>query len=509
MFFTIFCWFLLTSFSVLERFLVKYLTTTGHKNIGILYGFSGYVGGLLGFYFSIWIRAELAFPGLAIVRKVKEISIYNHWITVHGLIMLFLFVMPIGIGFYGNFLLPLLIGSSEMSMPRMNGVSYWFLFFAGCLFLMADLLMDKPIASGWTLYPPLSTRDTENNTVSTDLGILTVHLLGLSSGLGSLNYLATTKHQRHVGLKLIRLSLFVWAIVITSILLVGALPILGVAVTGLLLDRNVSSCIYDGLAGGDPVLYQHIFWFFGHPEVYIIILPIFGLVSLILASITHKEVFGREGMIYCMGAIGIVGYFVWSHHMFTVGLDVDSRAYFSAATAVISIPTAVKVFSYMATWAAGRAPKGAAVTWSFWAFLICFTSGGFSGLLLSSASLDLIMHDTYFVVAHFHTVLSLGAVFGLLVGHYYFHGLMLGVSIFESYALFQVAELLIGAIFVFFPMHLAGLSGMARRVPEFADFFIPFVTCGTTGTILLILSVITLLRSTFLTWSNPVYGSYR
>jgi len=491
------------------NFSIRYLTTTGHKLIGVLYGYSGYIGGLLGFFFSMWIRAELALPGLPVVRKVKEVSVYNHWITVHGLIMLFLFVMPIAIGFYGNFLLPLLIGASELSMPRINGVSYWMLFAAGCLFLMADLLMDKPIASGWTLYPPLSTRDAENSGVSTDLGILTIHLLGFSSGLGSLNYLSTSKHQRHLGLSLLSMSLFVWSIIVTSVLLVGALPILGVAVTGLLLDRNIATSIYDGITSGDPVLYQHIFWFFGHPEVYVIILPIFGLVSLVLSSITHKEIFGKQGMVYCMSAIGIVGYFVWSHHMFTVGLDVDSRAYFSAATAVISIPTAVKVFSYLATWTSGRGPRGSSITYAFWSFLICFTAGGFTGLILSSASLDLILHDTYFVVAHFHTVLSLGAVFGLLVGHYYFQSIFLGVSVMESWGLYQVFNLLLGAILVFFPMHIAGLAGMARRIPEYSDIFIPSVTVGTTGSFLLIFSVLILLRSMLMTWTNVIYANYR
>lgn len=423
--------------------------------------------------------------------------------------MLFLFVMPIAIGFYGNFLLPLLIGASELSMPRMNGVSFWILGAAGGLFLMADLNVDKPVASGWTLYPPLSTRDAENSGVSTDLGILTIHLLGGSSGLGSLNYISTGKHQRHLGLSLLSASIFLWAIVITSILLVGALPILGVAVTGLLLDRNIATSIYDGISSGDPVLYQHIFWFFGHPEVYVIILPVFGLISNVLTSICHKEIFGKVGMIYCVTAIGVVGYFVWAHHMFAVGLDVDSRAYFSAATAVISIPTAVKVFSYIATWSSGRGPRSSSASWSFWSFLICFTSGGFSGLILSSASLDLILHDTYFVVGHFHTVLSLGAIFGLLVGHYYYHSIFLGISIFEALGLYHVVILLLGANLVFGPMHLAGLTGMARRVPEYADFFLPFVTVGTTGTWFLIASVILFLRACFLTWSNPLYASFK
>lgn len=486
----------------------KYMTTTGHKLIGILYGYSGYLGGLIGFYFSIWIRTELSLPGLTIIRKVKEISIYNHWITVHGLIMLFLFVMPIAIGFYGNYLLPILIGASELSMPRINGVSYWILLYSGLLILISELLINKPIASGWTLYPPLSTRDSENSNISTDITILTIHLLGISSGLGSMNYLSTSKHQRHLGLTLLSMNLFIWSIIITSILLIGALPILGVAITGLLLDRNISTNIYDGSISGDPILYQHIFWFFGHPEVYVIILPIFGIISLILSNITHKEIFGREGMIYCMSAIGIVGYFVWSHHMFTVGLDVDSRAYFSSATAVISIPTAVKVFSYLATWSSSRSPKGSSISWSFFSFIICFTTGGFTGLILSSASLDLILHDTYFVVAHFHTVLSLGAVFGLLLAHYYFHSLFLSISIMESWSLLQIFTLLFGAILVFYPMHFAGLSGMARRIPEYADIFIPSVIVGTTGTLLLLISVFILLRSCFFSWSNPIFSNY-
>ena len=291
----------------------------------------------------------------------------------------------------------------------------------------------------------------------------------VSSGLGALNFLSTAKHQRHAGLSLLGCSIFVWGVIITSFLLIGSLPFLGVAVTGLLLDRNVATSVYDGISSGDPVLYQHLFWFFGHPEVYVIILPIFGLASLILSSVVHKEIFGRVGMIFCMSAIGVVGFFVWSHHMFTVGLDVDSRAYFSSATAVISIPTAVKVFSYMASWSGGRGCKGSSVSLSFFAFLFCFTCGGFSGLMLSSGSLDLILHDTYFVVGHFHTVLSLGAVFGLLLGHCYFVPVLFGVGLSESNSLGHVNSLLLGALFVFYPMHLLGLSGMARRVPEYGD----------------------------------------
>ena len=495
--------------STFSHLMYRYGSATGHKLVGVLYGYSGYLGGLLGFFYSMWIRSEVSFSGLPILRKMKSASLYNHWITVHGLLMLFFFVMPLAIGFYGNYLLPLLIGASELSMPRMNGVSYWFLFMGTLLFATSALVIDKPVASGWTLYPPLSTRDAENGSVSSDMALFTVHLLGFSSGLGAFNYLSTARNMRHSGLSLLSLPMYVWAIMVTSLLLVGALPVLGVAVTGLLLDRNVCTSIYDGPLGGDPVLYQHLFWYFGHPEVYVIILPVFGLVSTILPSLAHKELFGREGMIYCLSAIGVVGFFVWAHHMLTTGLDVDSRAYFSAATAVISVPTAVKVFSYMATFYSGRAHRGSSVTWCFWAFLIMFTVGGFSGLVLSSASFDTIVHDTYFVVAHFHTVLSLGAVFGLLTAHNYYQGLLLGISVIEGQAMYVLSTLLIGATLVFYPMHASGLSGMARRVPEFNDIFTTSSWVGASGSLLLLTSVVMLLRSMYATWSSVATGAIR
>lgn len=491
------------------KFTAKYMTTTSHKGIGILYLYSGWLGGFFGFFLSIWIRLEMNFQGLAIVRKVKELNFYNHVISVHGLVMLFAFIMPVAIGGYGNLLLPVMIGSAELTMPRLNGVSYWLYFMGAVTLVIAGFFFEKPLCAGWTLYPPLSTRDSESSSVSTDFGIFTLHLLGLSSGLGSFNFLSTAKHQRHVGLTLIGVNIYVWAIIITSLLLVGALPILGVGLTGLLLDRNFATSIYDGVLGGDPVLYQHLFWFFGHPEVYVIIIPIFGLVSNILTGICHKELFGREGMIYCIGAIGIVGFFVWAHHMMTVGLDIDSRAYFSAATAIISIPTAVKIFSYASTWTGSRAPRASSISWSFWSFLICFTLGGFSGLVLSSAVLDQIFHDTLFVVAHFHTVLSLGAVFGLLTSQYYFFSIYFGISNLEGNQIYQVALTLLGACLVFFPMHWLGLAGMSRRVPEFIDMYQPSYTIGFTGTILLIWAVIIIVRNLYISVTKPVFASYR
>jgi cytochrome c oxidase subunit 1 len=273
---------------------VKFLTTS-HKVIGILYGYLGYVGGVLGYLFSMFIRMELNTQGLSLVRKVKEVTIYNNWITLHGLVMLFVFIMPIGIGYYGNYFLPILIGTSELSMPRMNGISFWMLIVGVLIFVISNILLSKPISSGWTLYPPLSTRDADNLGISIDLTLLVIHILGLSSTIGSINYITTNKYNRHLGLIFMNINIYNLSIIITSILLIGALPILGVAITGLLLDRNLNTNMYDVI--GDPVLYQHLFWFFGHPEVYVIILPIFGIISLILTSIIHKD-FILTGMIY-------------------------------------------------------------------------------------------------------------------------------------------------------------------------------------------------------------------
>nr|AAB03570.1 cytochrome oxidase subunit I [Euglena gracilis]ALQ28774.1 cytochrome c oxidase subunit 1 [Euglena gracilis var. bacillaris]CAA69263.1 cytochrome-c oxidase [Euglena gracilis] len=484
----------------------KYTLTTSHKIIGILYGYMGYIAGILGYIISMLIRMELNTQGLAIVRKVKEVTIYNNWITIHGLIMLFVFIMPVGIGFYGNYLIPMLIGTSELSMPRMNGISFWMLIVGVVIFVISNVLMSKPISSGWTLYPPLSTRDADNIGVNIDLSLLVVHVLGISSTIGSVNYITTNKYNRHVGLTFMNINIYNFSIIVTSILLIGSLPILGVAITGLLLDRNINSTIYDVI--GDPVLYQHLFWFFGHPEVYVIILPVFGLTSLILTSIIHKDIFGREGMMYCIISIGVVGYFVWAHHMFTVGLDIDSRSYFSIATSIISIPTSVKMFSYINTWASGRGFRGNNSSWSFFSFLICFCFGGFTGLLLSSGSLDIMLHDTYFVVGHFHTVLSLAATFGLLIAHYFFLPIIFSYSIFESFSFYHTFLLLVGALLVFYPMHLAGLSGMARRVPEYADIFIPFMTVGFHGTFLLIFSTLTFIRSYFQFLSHINHSNY-
>ena len=467
----------------------------GHKLVGLLYGYTGYVGAAYGFFLSVLIRLELLAYGSGVVRGVKETWMYNGWISAHGVVMLFLFVMPMAIGGYGNYLLPLLIGSSEMVMPRINGVSYWLLAVAVVTALLCQVVFVRPVCSGWTLYPPLVTRDGDALCIATDLTLVCVHVLGLSSGLGAINYLATVRSGRHQGLAWIACNLYVWSLMVTAFLLVGSLPVLGVAITGLLLDRNYGACIHDDMLGGDPVLYQHLFWFFGHPEVYIVILPIFGLVSGVLYSLVHRDVFGREGLVYCMAAIGIVGFCVWAHHMVIVGLDLDSRAYFSAATSVVSIPTSVKVFSYLATLSGSRAALGSSAVWSFLAFLVCFTSGGFTGLVLSSAALDLILHDTYFVVAHFHTVLSLGAVFGLFVAHYGLTALLWGSAVWDGAAILQAWCLTWGVCLIFGPMHALGVVGMSRRVPEYADVYAPYIQTGSIGALYVLLSVLIALRT--------------
>jgi heme/copper-type cytochrome/quinol oxidase subunit 1 len=498
---------MILNYKLFVQLVMKYVMTTSHKIIGILYGYIGYIFGIIGYIVSMLIRSELNTTGLSIVRKVKEVNIYNNWITIHGLIMIFVFIMPVAIGYYGNYLIPLLIGTSELSMPRINGISYYMLIIGIVIFFISTVIISKPISSGWTLYPPLSTRDGDNTGFNIDLSLLVVHVLGISSTLGSVNYITTNKYNRHNGLIMLSINIYNFSIVVTSILLIGSLPILGVGITGLLLDRNINSSIYD--ITGDPVLYQHLFWFFGHPEVYVIILPVFGLCSLMLTSLIHKDIFGREGMIYCLISIGVIGYFVWAHHMFVIGLDIDSRSYFSIATSIISIPTSVKIFSYINTWASGRGYRGSNSSWSFFSFLICFCFGGFTGLILSSPSLDIILHDTYFVVGHFHTVLSLAATYGLLMAHYFFLPIIFSYSIFESLSFYHTLLLFIGAMLVFYPMHLAGLSGMARRVPEYADYFTPFTIVGFHGTLLLMYSTIIFIRSFNMYLSNVLHGNYR